>query len=136
MAATGYVLGIDYGAKRVGLALASAIAQLPAPYMTIDATSDVVAEIKRIIEVESVQQLVLGMPRNMDGSLGFQAKDVEEFGEKLTAQLEIPLTYVEETLSTVDAVQSGVDPKLGIDAQAAAVILERYFDEKRAKERI
>ena len=136
MTATGYVLGIDYGVKRVGLALASAIAQLPTPYMTIDATTDVVAEIKRIVEVESVTQLVLGMPRNMDGSLGFQAQAVEDFGDKLTAQLDTPLVYVEETLSTVDAVRSGVDSKVGIDAQAAAVILERYFDEKRAKERI
>lgn len=122
----GYILGIDYGNKRIGLALAHSVAKLPHPYSTITQDEHAVNAIKQICDDEKVQQLVVGLPRNMDGSLGAQADVCEKFGKQLAAAISLPVYFAEEALSSVAAHNTAA---ADIDATAAATILERYFNE-------
>jgi RNase H-fold protein (predicted Holliday junction resolvase) len=72
----------------------------------------------------------------MDGSLGPQAEKCQVFGDELGKQLNLPVAFVEETLSSVEASAYMNDPeakKAGLDAVAAARILERYFEESESR---
>ena len=130
-----YILGVDFGEKRIGLAVSNKIAQIPHPLKTILNQPDVLEEIASIVESEDIGRVVVGLPRNMDGTLGRQAEVCREFGEALAARLKKPVVFTEETLSSVQAseLQRQYDPKVGLDAVAAVCILERYFEEERSK---
>ncbi len=137
MAQPEYVLGIDYGAKRIGVAIAHGIARLPRPLTTLDATGDIFTELQHIVRAEDVLRVVVGLPRSMDGTIQKQGEVVEAFIEKLQKTLDVPITVVDETLTSVEAEQildrqdRGIPGKKGdIDAVAAALILERYFNEE------
>lgn len=136
MAGSDYVLGIDYGEKRIGLAIAHGIARLPRPLRTLETTESVIEQIGDIIEQEQIGLVVIGLPRSMDGGMHVQAARVEEFTAQLAAAVSIPVKQVDETLTSVQAEEilaSGgkrvVTEKGQIDAMAAALILERYFEE-------
>lgn len=129
----GYLLAIDYGDARVGLALGHSIARLPRPLCTLQNGPSLTADIRAATAGEPLLGLVVGLPRNMDGSLGPQAAKCQAFGETLGRQFDMPVYFVEEALSSVEASASLHDPaakKAGLDAVAAACILERYFTEK------
>lgn len=128
----GYILAIDYGDKKVGLALASSIARLPRPYDTLRNGPNLIQEIRSILKKENVTEVVVGLPRNMDGSLGAQADRCMTFGQAFALETGIPVKFAEEALSSVEAETYLKDLKgkrIGIDAAAAACILERYFSE-------
>lgn len=136
MASGDYVLGIDYGAKRIGLAIAHRVARLPRPLQTLEATSSVLQQIEAIIEREQIGLVVVGLPRSMDGSIHAQAARVEQFITLLSDVISVPVRQVDETLTSVQAEEilasEGKRVVLGkgqIDAMAAALILERYFEE-------
>lgn len=131
----GYLLAIDYGDRRVGLALAHSIARIPQPLRTLENGPTLVEDIKASVAGKRLIGLVVGLPRNMDGSLGAQAEKCQEFGSLLSERLNMPVYFVEETLSSVEASAYMDDPaaqKAGLDAVAAACILERYFEENRS----
>ena len=103
--------------------------------MRRDETADVEA-ITNIISQKQVKQIVVGLPRSMDGSIGEQAKKVEAFVQKLCSHTEIPVEFRDERLSTVSAkrLMRAVDTKknrkkVRHDAIAAALILQGYLDE-------
>lgn len=136
MAEREYILGIDYGEKRIGIAIAHDIARLPRPLTTIENTTTALQDIAAIVEREHVKRVVLGLPRSMDGSIHAQAKLVEDFCQQLQGVLSVPIVFVDETLSSVQAEQQLAKQsrqqriaKGDIDAVAAALILERYFEE-------
>lgn len=135
MATDGYLLAIDYGDRRVGLALAHTVARIPRPLLTLENGETLVEDIQAIVEQERVLELVVGLPRNMDGSLGPQAEKCRRFGDELHEKLGLPVVFVEETLSSVEASAYMNDPeakKAGLDAVAAARILERYFEQSES----
>lgn len=132
MATDEYILAFDYGEKRVGVAVAHSIARLPRPLVTLANSDALLDDIAEIIQAEQVKRLVVGLPRNMDGSLGRQAKHCQDFGARLAARFGLPIEYTDETLSSVSAdvfLGSLKGKSVGIDAVAAAVILERYLTE-------
>lgn len=132
MAADEYILAFDYGEKRVGVAVAHSIARLPRPLITLANGDNLFSDIAKIIQEEQAKRLVVGLPRNMDGSLGPQAERCQAFGTTLAAQFNLPVEYVDETLSSVsaDAFLGTLKGKsVGLDSVAAAVILERYVTE-------
>lgn len=134
MAAYEYILAIDYGSKRVGLAIAHKIARLPRPLTTLQASEHLFAAIQRIIVEESIGLVVVGVPRNMDGSESKQSQQCEAFARELSSVLTVPVRTADETLSSEEAESAlraiGKDySKSDVDAMSAAVILERYFDE-------
>lgn len=132
MAADGHILAVDYGDVRIGLALGHSVARLPRPLCTLQNGPDILADIMTATASERLLGLVVGLPRNMDGSLGPQAVKCQTFGDELARRLNLPVTYIEETLSSVEAARYMDDPQAkaaGLDAAAAACILERYFTE-------
>lgn len=131
----GYLLAVDYGDKRVGLALAHAVARLPRPLCTLQNGPQLIADIQTAVAEERVVGLVVGLPRNMDGSLGSQAAKCQEFGHMLGQTLGLPVSFAEEALSSVEAssyMEVMDAQKAGLDAVSAACILERYFTEGAA----
>ncbi|QQS18662.1 Holliday junction resolvase RuvX [Candidatus Saccharibacteria bacterium] len=135
MTASDYILGIDYGAKRVGVAIAHTIARLPRPLTTLETTDHLVADIQRLITAESIGLVIVGVPRNMDGSESKQSQVCEAFARELSGALEVPVRIADETLSSEEAESAlhalGKDyTKADIDAMSATLILERYFDEQ------
>jgi putative Holliday junction resolvase len=131
------VLGLDIGDRRIGVALSDPQGILASPLTVInrrDENLDLKA-IKDIINKQQVGQVIVGLPLSLDGSLGQQAEKVEDFAQKLGGQVEIPVEYRDERLTTVLAerlVQASGGKKAkkaGRDAQAAAIILQGYLDE-------
>jgi putative Holliday junction resolvase len=111
---------------------------LASPFTIINRRGDSL-DIKAIIDIinqRQVGQVVVGLPRSMDGSLGKQAEKVKEFTQKLCEHTEIPVEYRDERLTTVlaerlkqAATTKKTREKARHDAQAAALILQGYLDE-------
>jgi putative Holliday junction resolvase len=113
---------------------------LASPLTVIERTEDsqALAAIIEIISKQDVGQVVVGLPRSLDGSLGGQAEKVKNFADRLAGQIKVPLEYCDERLTTVMAqrlkrASAGKKSrrKARYDAQAAALILQGYLDEGR-----
>ena len=129
-----YLLGLDYGSKRVGVAIAHVIARLPRPLMTLSSDDTLLQHIKDIIVAEDVARVVVGVPRGIDGAITDQSKLCEAFASLLASEINIPVVTVDETLSSVEAEaylakNRTTFTKAEIDEVAAAVILERFITE-------
>ena len=132
----GRLLAIDYGARRVGLALSDPLKMIASPYRTIinKGNSNLIVEIERIIAAEDVEQIIIGLPHGMAGQITEQTKKVEEFADKLTAR-GIAIEYEDERWSSVAAkrsmkeqnIKSGYNKEL-VDQTAAAIFLQQYLD--------
>ena len=129
-------LGIDFGEKRVGIALSDSTNLIASPYKTIEYFSKdhLIDEIKKIAQEKEVEIFIIGLPLNMKGKDSAQTKNVRNF-KKLLSNLEIPILYEDERLSSTIAKKSLVlqNVKTGhnkseIDRTAAAIILQQYLD--------
>ena len=137
-------LAIDYGARRIGLALSDTGGKIATPLKVLQVTSPTatVAEIVKTINSEEVARIVIGFPLNMDGSRGPAAEKVIAFARLLKAQTNSPIVFVDERLSSFEAVQSLADRRRGgekltrkskkqrLDALAAAQFLQEFLDGK------
>jgi putative Holliday junction resolvase len=130
-------LGIDHGEARIGLAISDELGMLAHPLETIylREVSDPVAHIAAIVARDKVGQIVLGMPRNMDGTYGPAAEKVRAFAEKLKAATACPIKLWDERLTSVAAQRSlheaGRTVKNSrnvIDQVAAQMILQGWLD--------
>ena len=133
------ILGIDYGERRVGLALSDPLNIFAKPFLTIDRklSSDLLKEIKRVIQENSVNQIVIGIPLNMKGMDSKQTVIVREFIKELGTQIKLPIHLQDERLSSKSAKQSLIlqnkSPsrhKESIDSTAACLILQEFLDSK------
>ena len=132
----GRLLAIDYGARRVGLALSDPLKMIASPYRTIINNNNtiLIEEIKTIIAAEDVELTIIGLPLGMAGQKTEQTKKVEEFVDKLTDQ-GIIIKYEDERWSSVAAkrsmkeqnIKSGHNKDL-VDQTAAAIFLQQYLD--------
>ncbi len=113
---------------------------LASPLTIINCKDDVadVEAITDIISQQQVKQIIVGLPRSMDGSLGQQAEKVKAFTQKLSSHTEVPVDFRDERLTTVSAKRlmraantKKAKRKARYDAIAAALILQGYLDEKR-----
>ena len=134
----GRALGIDFGTKRVGLALSDRSNIIASPYRTLNYVSekDLITQLETIVTKNDIEILVLGLPINMKGEDTAQTIKVRDFKEILSA-LRIPIVYEDERLSSVSAINSLMlqNVKTGhnkpeIDKTAAAIILQQYLDKK------
>ena len=133
------VMAIDYGDARTGVAVSDLTATLCGDAFTIQEwdPARLAARIAREAREREVGRLVLGLPRNMDGSEGFQAQKVRQFMEKLQ-EAGLPVAFQDERLSTVSAHEALIaggmrreERKGTVDKVAAAVILQQYLDKNR-----
>jgi len=131
-------LGIDYGTKRVGLAHGDDIGvATPLPALVDTEEAARWAKLGEVIRQRRITDLVLGYPYNMDGSVGFKAKEVDAFAAKLKTVFGLPVHLVDETLTSAEAESSiakkdrrGLRDSGLIDSRAACLILQDYLNEK------
>lgn len=131
---SGYILGLDYGDSKIGLALASAVAKLPEALESIP-TQEAVVSLKKIVEQKDIQLIVVGLPRSLEGNETEQTQKARQFGEKLKNQVRADVTFADETLSSVRAQDYLKDNKRSdkdIDSIAACFILEEFFEQTKA----
>jgi putative Holliday junction resolvase len=130
-------LGIDFGERRIGLAISDPAGRLAVPLATLERRTDrvAVAQIAEIAGREGVERLVVGEPVSVDGSRGEAVDRVRRFGAKLAARTGLPLTFVGEALTTVEAHarlrEAGIDPRREpgrLDALAAQILLQEALD--------
>ena len=130
-------LGLDYGSKRIGVALSDPDGTMAFPIETIQVKPDGshFNDIKTIIDAYQVAKLVVGLPYNMDGSLGDRAREVMRWGGQNEALLGIPVIFWDERLSTSEAHEmliginvKGRKRKSIVDKIAASIILRGYLD--------
>ena len=135
-------LALDIGDRRIGLATGNDQAWLARPHSILTRRSkrEDFAAIARIVEEVGAERLLVGLPYNMDGSEGPQAKRVRNYTTKLQRQLALPVTFWDERLSSFEAdqiiIHSGKRRRSKHnDDIAAATILQSYLDHLRLQAR-
>jgi putative Holliday junction resolvase len=139
-------LGVDYGLKRIGLAVSDATGTLARPLTTLDrhglptdrlAAAAVLAEAGKLDD-EPIAVIVVGWPRRLDGSPNDQTPRVEAFARELGSNATVPVVLQDERLSSHEAdgllaarEKDWRKRKQQLDAAAAAVILQDYLDTRR-----
>lgn len=136
-------LALDLGERRIGVAISDPMGIIAQGYGTLDGRdepSEIIGKLKEIITMESVNEVVVGLPLNMDGSEGRKAKEVLEFAEKLRTDLGIVVKTQDERLTTmqvervmIEADTSRDKRRKKIDKLAAQVILQTYLDSVNIK---
>jgi putative holliday junction resolvase len=133
------VLAIDHGTKRMGIALSDETATIAQPLEFIPAEpfANFLARLKQLLTEKQVDQILIGMPRNMDGSYGPAALKVQEFVAVLKETIAIPIKTWDERLTSAQAnrmlIQAEVrrdKRKQRVDAAAAAILLQSYLDSR------
>lgn len=133
-------LGLDIGSKRIGVAGCDGTGLIASGITTIKRTSFIedLAQLQGIVQEREVQVLVVGLPYSLDGNLGFQARKVQNYAKRVEAALGIPLEYIDERLTSVQAEEmlkaEGVSPSQNkglIDRKAASLILQQWLDLRR-----
>ncbi len=134
------ILGIDWGRVRLGLAVSDESALIAQGLASLSRSGDKkdVAEIARYAGEWQVREIVVGFPRNMDGTLGEAARAVQQFALKLESDLGLPVHLWDERLTTQAAertlVGAGVRRRARrevIDRLAATIILQSFLDRRR-----
>jgi putative holliday junction resolvase len=132
------ILAVDYGEKNIGLACSDELGMIvrPLPSIPNKGQKELLRTLRTTILLMDIQELVLGMPFNMDGTKGDSVIRMERLMHTLKNGLKIPLTGIDERLSTVEALEFWRDMSAKrrkkyrtVDSLAAAFILERYLKE-------
>jgi putative Holliday junction resolvase len=137
------VIGLDVGDKRVGVAISDSSQLLASPHSILDrAQNRAEKAILELIETHHCQELVVGLPLGADNSENEQCQKVKNFCRRLQKRVSIELYYIDEFGSSMEAEERLRDnrrprrhngKKEEIDAAAAAIILQAFLDERRAK---
>mgnify|MGYP005838769289 CR=1 FL=1 len=132
------VLAIDVGERRIGIALSDVLGWLATPLTVLKCKNIEVGltAIEELVRMHQVEQVIVGYPRSLNGTVGPQARRVDRFVAKLRARLQVPVILWDERLSTAQAErlihETGRSvPRERIDALAATVILQSYLDAMR-----
>ena len=134
---SGRIMGLDVGEKTIGIALSDELGFTAQPFQTLKRKGDGedLRAIRTLLEERGISRVVVGLPKNMDGSIGRQARRVAAFAEKIEKALGVPVVHWDERLSTVAAERvliqadlSRAKRKKHVDKLAATVILQGYLD--------
>lgn len=139
------LLGLDIGTRRVGVAVSDELGIVATPVGFVQPGPDDRAAFRELVARYNVEALVVGIPRTMSGKEGPQAADVRKYANALARDLDLPIHYWDERLTSVIAERSLISGgrsraqrRVEIDAAAAAVMLQGYLDHeagRRARER-
>jgi putative Holliday junction resolvase len=133
------ILALDLGTKRTGVALSDELKMIAQPleYIPTEPFAEFLARLKEILREKQVELILVGLPRNMDGSYGPAAMKAREFAAALRDAVAIPIQMWDERLTTAQAqrflIQGGVrrkQRKEKVDQTAAAILLQSYLDNK------
>jgi putative holliday junction resolvase len=135
------ILGIDLGTKWIGLAVADWEVRIATGLDVIEykGRDRLIEQLREIIEGDNIELVVMGLPFNMDGTEGSKAREARKIGELIRSSLSVNLEYVDERLTTVQAIKElhQMDEKVGksrkkINMMAATIILQDYLDSLKA----
>lgn len=119
-------LGIDYGKKRIGVAISDKEGRMAFPYIIVKNNAKKFSAIEKICGNEHILEIIVGLPKNLKGEETEMTKEIQEFGQRLYKKIGLKVIFQNEILSTKEAVRiQGRHPK--IDASAAALILDSYL---------
>lgn len=131
------ILALDHGTRRIGVAVSDELKMIAQPLEFIPAEpfANVIERLKEIIRTKEVELILLGMPRNMDGSYGPAALKVQEFIAVLKDKIAIPIQTWDERLTSAQAQRFLIEGnvrreqrKEKVDKTAAAILLQSYLD--------
>lgn len=128
-------LGIDYGRRRIGLALSDPTLLIASPLVIIEnrGLKKTLTQIMDIIQKHDVGQVVVGLPLHMNGDESEMSREARQFGSAFTA-LGFPVAFVDERCTSFEAeeiIGNNPQSKKLIDKVAASIILQLYLDERR-----
>jgi putative Holliday junction resolvase len=137
------ILAIDYGERRIGLAISDPLGITAQGLPTIDTkkTKDFISFIWNLIVEKEVIRVVVGMPRNMDGSIGFKGEEVKRFIQRLTQNIKVEVVSWDERLTSVESLRSMRElgtkqkEKETVDRISATLILQGYLDNLSQKKK-
>ncbi len=129
------IMGIDYGDRRIGIAVTDPLGFTAQGVATLTNSKKTLADdLKKLLNQYNPEKIVLGLPKNMDGSLGFRADATYEFADFLKTLTDSEIVFWDERLTTVSAAHilnqtntRGKDRKKVIDTVSACIILENYM---------
>lgn len=124
-------LGLDVGERRIGIARVNSIAQIAEPLVVLINDSYFRNKLEALIAQYSIDIIVVGLPRNMQGEKTKQTESVEKFVNNNLNAIGVPIIFQDETLSTVVAKSKSNLPKDMEDAVAAGVILDYFINEQK-----
>lgn len=136
------ILGLDYGDARIGVAISDELGWTAQGLEVIERRKEG-AELKRITELVSqheVEEVVVGLPKNMNGTIGPRGEICKAFAEQLHEMLQVPVHLWDERLTTVSAHRTLIEADVSrkkrkgvVDKMAASLILQNYLDSKSKK---
>lgn len=134
-------LGLDLGTKTLGVSISDPTGLIASSYTIIRHNEEydrLITDVKNIVLEKNVQEIVLGLPKNMNNSLGYASERSMNFKKLLEEKCDKKIHLVDERLSTVEAEKylistdtSRMKRKKIIDAYAASIILETYLNKRR-----
>jgi putative Holliday junction resolvase len=134
------LLGVDYGERRIGLAITDAMEMIASPMQTLQNDKTFIARLKEIVRAHNVDTVVVGMPLKLDGSRGPAAEKTARFADELQGELDADVTTFDERLTTVQAERSMLRHDISRkkraqrrDEMAAQFMLQTYMDAKKRK---
>lgn len=133
------MMAVDYGDSRTGVAFCDEMEMLASPFCVINEryAPKLIEKLKEIAVEQKAKQIVVGLPRNMDGSYGYRCDECRRLGDSLSEITGMPVVYQDERLTTVMAHEvlsannvRGAKRKKQVDAVSAVMILQSYIDKR------
>ena len=133
------ILGFDFGEKRIGVAVGNTVTSQAKALTTLHVESNAarLGAVEKLVAEWQPASFVIGQPEHADGQPHEVAHLAKKFGSRLTEKFRLPVAYINETLSSVEASSilgargvKGMAQRAEIDAVAAQVILQSYLDER------
>ena len=131
------VLALDHGTKRVGLAISDEMGMIAQPltFLPAEPIAELLESLKKVVVEKNVELILIGIPRNMDGTYGPAAEKARNFVEQVKNEITVPVRTWDERLTSVqanrDMIAGGLrreQRKLKADQTAAAILLQSYLD--------
>jgi putative Holliday junction resolvase len=131
-------IGIDLGERWIGIALSDGTGSIARPLEVVEGVQAALLRVTELLREEEIGGIVLGLPRNMDGSLGRKAKEALAFGEVLRSRFSVPVETWDERLTTVEADRylreaemTARRRKERVNQVAAQILLQSYLDARK-----
>jgi putative holliday junction resolvase len=133
------ILSLDHGTRRIGVAVSDETKTIATPleYIPVEAMDKVIARLQQLIREKDVELILIGMPRNMDGTYGPATEKVKDFIAAIQPHITTPVKTWDERLTSAQAnrvlLQANVrrdKRKQNVDKMAAAILLQSYLDSR------